>query len=39
MPDCAPKDLYDLLVPRIGIFKKAYGTVRVLPLSTQYPSH
>ncbi|KAH7408722.1 Nitroreductase-like protein [Phaeosphaeria sp. MPI-PUGE-AT-0046c] len=27
MPSCAPKELYTLLVPRIEIFKKAYGTV------------
>ncbi|KAH3907860.1 hypothetical protein HBH56_181920 [Parastagonospora nodorum] len=27
MPSCAPKDLFNLLVPRIGIFKRAYGTV------------
>jgi predicted oxidoreductase (fatty acid repression mutant protein) len=27
MPSCAPESLYNLLVPRIGIFKRAYGTV------------
>lgn len=27
MPNCSPKDLANLIVPRIGMFKRAYGTV------------